>query len=200
MICKFLKEYNQVKDIFVSPKKRCYFGKLTVGSPYFYPRWFVDTIINFRKLKLNSEEESSKIVKRYHWLKEDRLRKNYKFRNLPLVRRSKDWVFKLFGNYYWLQIGWPVMIGTLGLGWKDKFNTPRHEWNPQFYIYFFKWQLIVWWDSPDRDYHYWEQILWYLYYQEEYDKENKQTNIHLARKEWPWSNNGRSTWKDEYLR
>lgn len=206
MSWKFLKEYNQAKDIFISPKKKWYIGKLALGSPYFYPRGFVDTIINFRKLELTSEERLIKLGLKEEVVRGEGYDGKDKFINLPVVRRAKYWFFKLLGNYYWLQIGWPIMIGTVGLGWKDKFGTPRHEWDPQFYIYFFKWQLVVWWSSLDSSERYWEQMLWYLYYQKEYNKESRQVDINKARENWPWAtwtdltNGKKSTWRDDYLK
>jgi len=189
---KILKELKEVKRVFIPPKKKYYFGKLTHGTPYFYPMRFNSTIVSFRKLQLKSKEEVEKYEKDYpHLIKHN---KNYRFKNLPMVRRSKDWIFRLFGNSYWLQIGWPIMIHTNDLGWKDKFDSPRFEWSPAFYIFFFKWQFCMWWGIPDGNTdRYYEQILWYLYYA------NK--DIEKAEKTWPWQDfkTKKSTWDKTYI-
>ena len=59
------------------------------------------------------------------------------------------------------------------LGWKDKFDSPRHEWDPYIAITFLrKWQLCWWFtyikkgdkDSQTRNLATWEAMLDYLYY------------------------------------
>jgi hypothetical protein len=112
-----------------------------------------------------------------------------------MVRRSKDWVFKLLGSWYWLEVGWPIKVKNVELGWKTKWGAdPRFEWQPSFQIYFFKWQFVIWWNSPDGDNdQYYEQILWWLHYCKK--------NIKEAKKTWPWidSDTKQSSWNDNYL-
>lgn len=100
--------------------------------------------------------------------------------------------FKLFG--YEISYGWPIMFCTTGLGWKDKYDSPRFEWSPSFQIYFFKRQFCIWWCAPDGDNDkYYEQILWYLNYC------NK--DIFKAKETWHWvdGQTHKSTWNDNYL-
>ena len=100
--------------------------------------------------------------------------------------------FKLFN--YNISYGWPIYITWYGLGWKDKFDSPRYEWSPSFQIYFFKWQFCIFWEAPDGNSDkYYEQILWYLNYS------NK--NIEVAKNTWGWVDfkTKKSTWNDEYL-
>jgi len=111
-----------------------------------------------------------------------------------MVRRAKDWTLNLFGNQYWIQIGWPIKITWHGLGWKDKYDTPRFEFAPGFYIYFFHWQFCMWKVSPDGDNdRYYEQKLWLeKYSNNDYNK---------AKETWPWVD-GRtkeSTWNDKFF-
>ncbi len=179
-----------IKGVFKPPSKRYYLGKLHYGTPYFWPRNFNSNIISIRKLQLKSQEEIEKYTKTYPYIREVQ-----KFKNLPMVRRSKDWIFRIFQNYYWMEIGWPIYIYWHELGWKDKFNSPRHEWNPAFYIFFFHWQFTIHWTAPEEYNNdgYWEQILWYLYYSDK--------DIEKAEKTWPWGNinEGMSTWNKNYL-
>lgn len=186
------KELNkEIKGVFVPPKKRYYIGKIVHGTPYFYPMNFNGNILSVRKLKLKTQEELEAYYNQYPHL---RKRGEHRFKNLPMVRRSKDWIFKLFENHYWVQIGWPIIIYSNELGWKDKFNSPRFEWPPAFYIFFFKWQFCIWWTAPDGDNDkYYEMILQYLHYQDK--------DIKKAEKNWGWVNmdTKESTWNKDYL-
>lgn len=185
---KLLKD---IKGVFKLPKKRFYFGKIVFGCPYFNPSKFLSSIINVRKLKLRTEEEIIKYKERYPY---DRNEKNIKFSNIPMVQRNKSYLKKIFNNYYYITIGWPVYIYWHGLGWKDKYESPRYEWSPGFYIFFFKWQFCIFWNSFDNDNdQYYEQILWYLEYAGKDIKKAKET--------WPWSDSEtkKSTWDDKYL-
>jgi len=94
-----------------------------------------------------------------------------------------------------ISYGTPIFIHQGRLGWKDKYNSPRHEWNPSFIIFFFKWQFCIFYRSPDlkRDDTYWEMILWYLYYSDK--------DLNKARETWGWidSKTKKSTWNEEYI-
>lgn len=182
--------YNQCKDVFIKPKKRFYFGKLAFGAPYFYPINFNENIITFHKLNLKPEEEYDKFVKNYPHLKNN---KSSKFTNLPMVRRTRDKIIKLFGNYYFIAIGYPLAIKWYELGWKDKFASPRYEWSPSFQIYFFKWQFCIWWGNDKNVDQYYEMMLWYVIYCKK--------DLTLAKNSWPWVDleTNKSTWNDEFI-
>ena len=193
---KLSKLLREIKGVFKPPKKYYYIGKIQYGCPYFYPINFNSTIISFRKLQLKSSEEIEKYTKDYPYLV--RYNDGYKFKNMPMVRRAKDRIFKLFNNYYWIEIGYPIKIHKNELGWKDKFESPRYEWSPAFYIFFFKWQFCMWWNAPksctnNDTNRYYEQILWYVYY--------AHRDIVKAKETWPWSDYKTkvSTWDDKYL-
>lgn len=146
------------------PIKKYYLGKITHGSPYYYPWNFNRNIVSIRK------------------------------NSIPMVRRAKDWVFNLFGNQYWIQIGWPIKISRHELGWKDKYDSPRFEYAPGFYIYFFRWQFCMWEVSPvgETD-QYYEQKLWLEEYSNnDYDE---------AKSTWPWvdGHTKKSTWDDKFF-
>lgn len=190
----FFKDMNRVtkyvrksKGVFKSPVKRYYLGTIQHGTPYFYPRNFNPNIISFRKLIETPQEELDK-------LPNDFQRKGKKYKNLPMIRRSKSWIFKLFNNTYWLEIGFPIYIYWYGLGWKDKWETPRHEWNPSFQVYFFHWQFCMWWVAPTEDNDlYWEMILWWSEYCGK--------NIKVAEDSWGWTDGETklSTWDNNNL-
>lgn len=182
---------KEIKGVFKLPKKRYYLGKIRYGCPYFYPINFSPTIISVRKLKLRNDEESKEYIKKYPHLANN---PDNKFSNLPMVRRAKDWIGQIFGNYYWIQIGCPIAIKSIELGWKWKYDFVRHEWNPSFQIYFFSWQFCIFWEAPDgRDDEYYEMILWYL--------KGCNKDIIKAEETWVWIDHDTklSTWNKDYL-
>jgi hypothetical protein len=108
----------------------------------------------------------------------------------PQFLRCKS--FKLFG--YNISYGTPVTYVKYELFWKDKFDSPRHEFNPSFQILLFNWQFCIWWCAPDGDDDkYYEMILWYLLYSDK--------DINKAKETWGWVNydTKKSTWNDNYL-
>jgi len=184
-------QLKEIKEAFVAPKRNYYLGWAQFGTPYFFPRNFNSTILTTKRLILKSEQELMAFKKRYPYLKAD----NANFKNLPTVRRAKSWIYKLFGNWYYLEIGKPFAIVRNELGWKDKWNTPRFEWSPAFYIFFFKWQFVIWWTAPDGDNDlYYEMVLWWLKYS------NK--DLKKAEETWRWqdAHTKKSTWNSKYLK
>jgi len=173
--------------VFKPPVKIYYWGELSFGTPYFWPINFCQSIISIRKLKLSPKEELDKCINDYQ-------KANKKFVNMPLVRRTKNWTIKLFGQYFYVALGWPIMFAKTNLGWKDKWETPRFEWSPSFLIFFFKWQFCIHWKAPieDED-RYWEMLLWYNEYADK--------DIIKAKETWPWKNyeTKESTWDNECL-
>lgn len=188
---KLKKLLNDIKGVFVPPKKVYYLGKLRHGTPYFYPYSFHETIVSVRKLKLKSSEDIEEYNKKYPHLKGN-VQSIYS--NLPRVRRRKELFIKLFNNTYFITYGFPIVFHNTTLGWKDKWGSPRYEWSPAFHMFFFKWQFCIFWNSPDGDSDkYYEQILWYMNYADKDIKKAKDT--------WPWVKyeTKKSSWKDEYL-
>ncbi len=96
-----------------------------------------------------------------------------------------------------------IKIYHYDLYWKHKFDSPRFEFNPAFNLILFgKWQLFIWLSNPignnmlDDDY--WEQMVWFLHYYEDYGR--KCPDIVEAECEWPWTYpTKKSTWKSEFL-
>lgn len=182
---------REIKGVFKKPRKVYYFGKIKSGTPYFNPRYFIPTIFYIRKLIHRSEQDVKEYKERYPYSK------NYKYLNLPMVRRSYDKIVKLFGVDYYITWGWPFSVVKLHLGWKDKYDTPRFEWVPAFMIFFFKWQFCIHYVSPYKDDHltdiYYEMIVWYLKYSDK--------DLGKAKESWPWIcyKTSKSTWGDKYL-
>lgn len=188
-----MKTLKEIKNSpFKQPIKKYYLGEINYGTPYFFPYNFNPTIISVRKLILKTEEEIEEYKKRYPHLK---YKEGDKFKNIPMPRQCKNWTFKIFGSWFYIALGYPLSIKSNDLGWKDKWDTPRFEWSPAFYIFFFKWQFCIWWNSPDGDSDgYYEQVLWYLRY---CDKD-----IVKAEETWGWADGTTklSTWNKNYLK
>lgn len=185
---------KNIKGVFKLPKKKYYLGKIIFGTPYFDPWNFNKNIISIRKLQKRTDNELDEYLKLYPYSKRDK--DNVIYKNLPIVRRCKEKIIKLSGNNYWIQIGFPIAIKSVGLGWKDKYDTPRYEWSPQFHILFFHWQFCIFWETPSKDNHsdsYYEQVLWYINY--------CNSDIEKAKKTWQWVDveTKQSTWNNDYL-
>jgi hypothetical protein len=186
-----------IKGTFLLPEKTYYFGKIVHGTPYFEPTYFIPSIIRVRKLKLRTQEEIAAYNEKYPHFRHKR---EDRFSNMPMVRRSKNKIFKFLGGYYYITWGWPISVTTNDLGWKDKYETPRYEWSPALYVHFFGLQFCIWWNAPklegekypDND-NYYEMILWYLHYADK--------DIKKAEETWGWTNydTKESTWDKRYL-
>lgn len=104
----------------------------------------------------------------YHWWK---ARKYFKRPKAHFLFRKNFWTFGLpiRRDYYS-----PVIdIGFHALGWKDKWDSPRHEWDPMICITFFRTWHLLWifnWatkhkkDSITGSMATWEAILNYTRY------------------------------------
>lgn len=104
----------------------------------------------------------------YHWWK---ARKYFKRPKAHFLFRKNFWTFGLpiRRDYYS-----PVIdIGFHALGWKDKWDSPRHEWDPMICITFFRTWHLLWifnWatkhkkDSITGSMATWEAILDYTRY------------------------------------
>jgi hypothetical protein len=196
---KFLEIFKEIEGVFKLPTKRYYFGKSSFGTPYFDPMNYVGSIIRVRKLKPRTSEEIEKKNEQYEHNKN---KPDHLYSNFPMVRRAKNKIVKVFRKDYYITWGWPVSIKTTQLGWKDKFESPRFEWPPQFTILFFGLQFCIWWNAPklegeeySNNDKYYEMILHYLKYTVNKD-------IKEAEETWGWidSDTKKSTWNENYLK
>lgn len=102
----------------------------------------------------------------YIWWK---CRKLFKFPQIKFYIGKKFWFFGFpCRNDYLNKI---LDIRLASLGWKSKFNSPRHEWDPYFSIVLFrKWEFLImfgyWGKDKDnvKDLATWEAMLDYLYF------------------------------------
>ena len=174
---------REIRGVFKLPKKQYYLGKQKYGTPYFWPRNYNRKVISVRKLKISPDynPERDKYPAK-------------KFSNMPMALRSKYWISKIMGSYYFIEVGWPIKLNRNTLGWKDKFESPRFEWTPTFQIFFFGYQFCIFWNSPDgNNDRYYEMILWWLNYSDK--------DIIKAEKNWGWEDykTKKSSWDKKYL-
>lgn len=163
--CKldWMRVYNSPFKLII-PK--LYIGKITIGTPYFYPRVWK---------KYTKQEAINKAV--------EELKENEEMFKLHKVVWNKDIGFnKLYYKYSRNRKAVPKKIGFdfVPLGWKTKWDDYRHECNPIWSFVFFKWQIALTF-TPKHDTHYWE--CW-LYYSRE-TKGTTKERIKQARKDFP---------------
>jgi hypothetical protein len=161
----FLKVYNSP---FKAPKLKFYCGKIAIGTPYFYPRrWVKGTPKLAIKAAIKRTRENRK------WNKDN-----------PAYQRKEKPFRELYEDMLKYSYPIPKKIGFdfVRLGWKTKWDSYRHEWNPLISFVFFKWQIALMM-IPDHDSHYWES---WLYYTRETDKSTTTAErIAQCRKEAP---------------
>lgn len=123
----------------------------------------------------------------YYWWK---VRKYFKRPRVHFLFRKNFWMFGLpiRRDYYNLVID----IGFHALGWKDKWDSPRHEWDPMICITLFRTWHLLWifnWvvkeerDSITRSMATWEAILDFLNY-------NKSLSIAIDDHVWGYKESG----------
>jgi hypothetical protein len=127
-------------------KLQFYCGKIALGTPYFFPRkWVKGT----PKLAIKSAVQKTRDTRQWN--------KN----NPQYLRREKSFR-ELYEDMLKYSYPIPKKIGFdfVRLGWKTKWDSYRHEWNPLISFVFFKWQIAIMM-IPDHDSHYWESWLYY---------------------------------------
>lgn len=136
----FLKALNSPFKPF---KLKWYIGKVAIGTPYFYPRKWVN---------LTNKEIEEKAQKKYNELSEE-------LKEKVTIEHYKQ-------QYKGTQKSVPKLIGFdfVALGWKTKWTDTdyRFEWAPLISFVFFKWQVAVIFSAPEQS-HYWESWLYYEY-------------------------------------
>jgi hypothetical protein len=171
-----MKRFNYIKAFnspFKRPKLKWYFGKIAIGTPYFYPRRWVKP--TQQMLIDNAKKE---IEERKRWNES-----NEKYGNIPKTIPSIEELCEKKKNY---KFAVPKKIGFdfVSLGYKTKWTETdyRFEWSPLISFVFFKWQIAVT-VIPEEQHHYWE--VW-LYYENDTDKTKSQIDrIEQCKEEFP---------------
>ncbi len=162
----FLKQFIFLKALnspFKPFKLKWYIGKISIGTPYFFPRKWVD---------LNEKEVEAKAKEKYDKLNEE--------------LKTKVTLDHYKQQYKNTQKAIPKLIGFdfVELGWKTKWSSTdyRFEYSPLISFVFFKWQIAVIFSAPEP-HHYWAS---WLYYEHNTDKsKSKRKRIEQCQKEFP---------------
>ena len=162
----FFKQFMFLKALtspFKAFKLKWYIGKIAIGTPYFFPRKWVD---------LNEKEIEVKAQKKYDKLDEE-------FKTKVTLEHYKQ-------QYKDTQKTTPKLIGFdfVGLGWKTKWSSTdyRFEHSPLISFVFFKWQIAVIFSAPEP-FHYWASWLYYEYNTNK--SKSKRKRIEQCQKEFP---------------
>ena len=147
---EFIKAFNSP---FKRPKLKWYFGKVAIGTPYFFPRKWVKPTHEMAT-KFAMEE----IARREDWNKNN---PNSKF------KQTIPELDEMYKEKLKCKFPVPKKIGFdfVSLGYKTKWSDTdyRFEWAPLLSFVFFKWQIVVGVEAP-LQYHYWEAWLYYNYH------------------------------------
>jgi len=167
-----MRNFNYIKVFnspFKRPKLKWYFGKIAIGTPYFFPRRWVKP--SQQMLIDNAKQD---IADRHRWNEA-----NEKYGNTYKVIPTIEELCEKKKNY---KFPVPKKIGFdfVGLGWKRKWSDTdyRFEWGPLISFVFFKWQIAVMLKVPNPE-HYW--TCW-LTYENDTDKDlSTEARIKLAK-------------------
>lgn len=169
----FFKEFRYLKvyfSPFIRPKLSLYFGKVNIGTPYFYPRKWVkatpklahEATLNHIKIEEfhnKANPNSTRPIKSYDEIYQEKLRYKYAV---------------------------PKKIGFdfVPLGWKTKWDNKdiRFEYAPLISFVFFKWQIVLFFNVPQTS-NYWESWIFYSKYTNK--KESVEKRLIQAMQEYP---------------
>jgi hypothetical protein len=171
----YLRAYNSP---FKAPKLKWYCGKIAIGTPYFFPRnWVKATPERAHQATLEHIKNTEEFNKRN-----------------PEYNRKIKTYDEIFADKMKYSYAVPKKIGfdIVRLGWKTKYDSYRHEWNPMISFVFFKWQIALMF-IPEHDMHYWESWLYYT----RKTKGNTAERIAQCRKEAPQTWTSHSEGKKE---
>lgn len=154
---KYSKLYWFFKDlswlrIYFSPFKpflpKLYIGKTAIGLPYFLPR----------KMVKATPERAHKAVEDYIEREE-----SYNKLNPNSARKIKPYD-EVFAEKMKYSYAVPLKVGfsSCSLGWKTKYDSFRHEFNPVWSFVFFGYQIALIF-RPEDDCHFWECYIAFEY-------------------------------------
>jgi len=172
---KKMKDFKYLKAYF-SPfkplKPRFYIGKTAIGTPYFYPRKWVDAT---PKLAI---EEALKAIKRVEDFNERNKANKYSH---PVLTFEKAYEHAMQCRF---PVDKKIGFDFVELGWKTKWTAKdiRFEWAPIWSFVFFGYQIAITWNAPEQD-HYWESWIYYEYYTDK--TKSKAERIEQCREEFP---------------
>lgn len=118
---------SDFKEVFISPVKKYYLGRIVYGTPYFQPRNFNSTILTIRK-------------KKPHFLRN----KHFKLFGYEI---SYGWPIAFHSN----DLGWKDKFDSPRFEWSPSFMIFFFKW--QFCIHWVPdtedvdnyWEMVLWW-------------------------------------------------------
>lgn len=136
------------------PKVKFYLGKVKIGLPYFLPRKWVP---------ITKAERVDKAIEFFN-----RREKNYEKLEREYVPPTGEEFLEQMESYKGYTKAVPKKFGydIVALGWKTKYDSVRHEWNPMFSFVCFGLQLAVTvhFEGGIKEMCYWESWVYYRYY------------------------------------
>lgn len=190
---ELFKTYNKVKNVFVRPKLKVYFGKWfnTPGLPV-WRRGPIIYLGNPYKLNSNCYEVTNRVrictgyetwinnkgeelqIKSYSWVTHKLpggLKPGDIVWNRKIRKSNKKWGLSWIKPIIQLPIWLSFHIFNWDVCYKWKYDEIRYEFPPQFTIVFFGLALTIMAvpepeDDDDCPDHYWESLLSYLYQEE----------------------------------
>lgn len=156
----FLKALNSPFKPF---KLKWYIGRIAIGTPYFYPRKWVN--LTKKEIEIKAQERYAKLEK---GSKTKVALEHYR----QLYKREQKVIPKKIG------------FDFVDLGWKTKWSDTdyRFEYSPLISFVFLKWQITVIFLAPEPG-HYWTS---WLYYENNTDKsKSKKERIEQCKNEFP---------------
>lgn len=171
---QFLKILNSP---FKLPRVQFYFGKISLGTPYFFPRRWVKPT---PKMAMDSAIEEIESRKKWN-------ERNAKYDKPGSFKHTIKPLDEMYKEKLGYRFPVPRKIGFdfVGLGYKTKWSATdyRHEWNPIWSFVFFKFQIALRFTSPESECtsQYWEAWLYYQYH----TKGKKQDRIQQCKKDFP---------------
>lgn len=170
-----MSKFNYIKAFnspFKRPKLKWYFGKIAIGTPYFYPRRWIKAT---PKLAMEAALREIEDTKRFNELNE---KNGYQKKVKSLDELVADKM------RYRFPVPKKIGFDFVSLGFKTKWTSTdyRFEWSPLVSFVFFKWQIAVM-VIPEEQHHYWEA---WLYYENDTDKtKSPKERIEQCKEEFP---------------
>lgn len=147
---RWLSIYNSP---FIRPSISFYFGKISRGVPYFLPRRWKNMTYEEAERSVHEDIEKkikvlSKIGKTHELLSSKEMQSLIKQKQRSQIAKPTKW-----------------QIALVGLGWKTKWESYRHEWNPMLSIVGFNRQFCIYIGFNEFTINscYWEAYLYYKY-------------------------------------
>lgn len=186
-----LSEWKKVKDIFVKPKRKVFFGwwKNFPGLPVWREGYTIRLAKHHQVYLPNYHVLIKDKNGTYHTIQHKHITNGYVWRRdirKKLKRFGLGWIKPYITFPWWTRVG----VIDYDVCWKWKYDDIRFEYPPQFCVIIFGLCLAFTWYVPTNGYYsdndsYWEGLLEYMY---KYDRSMYETVLNCGL----WSNDFKS--------